>query len=431
MLFRRVNIKVGGRGYRGIRQLTCRRSVATGGRVEKVRLGIVGVGNVAMLSVPGYLAHPLCDVVALCDPDVDRARALASAWEVADVFSSLDDLINSEAVDAVEILTPTHLHAQHVIQAVQAAKHVSCQKPIAASVGDARSMIEATSSSKTLFRVAENCCYYPPLVRAKELIAQGAIGQPTVVRIKTVVGETDSRFQAQLNPEGYLWRLDARSPGGHLFDDVMHKYAMAIWLVDEDVAAVQAIVRKGKLYFEAPTVALLEYERPDLLGIMEVAHAPGMFIDSDWYGADEFFEIQGTDGFVWVTRLSGRLHDLPPLIVRSGKTTTYVSDLDDRYEAGFDHCAEAFVEGVLSGEQVDLAPVTALKSLQLAFATYLSSNWTRRVAISDIDGAASPSWWPKHPDELIEDAVALGYLPSDEPPPAVARMLLSQDSGDP
>jgi predicted dehydrogenase len=269
------------------------------------------------------------------------------------------------------------------------------------------------------------------LVRAKELIADGAIGAPTVVRIKTVVGETDSSFQSQLNPEGYLWRLDSRSPGGHLFDDVMHKYAMASWLVDEDVAAVQAVVRKGRLYFEAPTVAILEYARPDLLGIMEVAHAPGMFIESDWYGADEFFEIQGTDGFVWVTRLSGRLHDLPPLIVRSGKTTTHVRDLDDRYETGFKLCASAFIEGVLNGEQVDLVPITALKSLQLAFATYLSSNGARRIVISDIDGATSPSWWPKHPEELVEDAIALGFISRDEPPPTTAQSFLRRDSGEP
>lgn len=396
--------------------------------MERVRLGVVGVGNVAPLNIPGYLEHPGCDLVALCDPDVSRARALARDWKVAKAFESLGDLLSADIVDAVEILTPTHLHAQHVIAAAHAGVHISCQKPIAASVDDARKMIEACRASKVLFRVAENCCYYPPLVRAKELITDGAIGLPTVVRIKTVVGETDSLFQEALNPEGYLWRLDARSPGGHLFDDVMHKYAMALWLVDEDVAAVQAVVRNGKLLFEAPTVALLEYARPDLLGMIEVEYAPGMFIESDWYGADEFFEIQGTEGFIWVTRLSGRLHDLPALVVRSGRSTTYHRDLDDRYETGFRQGAAAFIEGILNGEQVDLAPEVALKSLQLAFAIYASSNEGRRMVPSLVDGAVSPSWWPKSPDELFGDAVALGFLPGDEPPPATATSLKNGDS---
>ena len=384
--------------------------------MEKVRLGIVGVGNISQLNVPGYLAHPNCDVIALCDPKVERAQELAGAWKVPKVYGSLDDLLADDDIDAVEILTPTYLHAEHVVAAARAGKHVSCQKPIANSVEEARRMVRACEEAGVTFRVTENCCYYPPLERARQLVADGAIGTPTVIRVKTVVGKTESEFQASVDPEGYFWRFDERSPGGHLFDDVMHKYAMAMWLVGEDVTSVQAVVRKGRLFFEAPMVALLEYARHDLLGIMEVEHAPGMFIESDWFGADEFFEIQGTDGFVWVTRLSGRLHDLPPLVLRSGRETRAETDLDDRYEVSFARAAGAFVDGLLSGTQPDLSPTAALKTLQLAFAVYLASNEHRPVDPRAIEGAASPPWWPKKPAELIEDVMALGMMPEELPP---------------
>ena len=56
--------------------------------------------------------------------------------------------------------------------------------------------------------------HYPPLVEAKRLIADGAVGTPTMLRIRTVVGDTDSPFQAALDPAGYEWRFDNRSPGG-------------------------------------------------------------------------------------------------------------------------------------------------------------------------------------------------------------------------
>ncbi|MDE3085801.1 MAG: Gfo/Idh/MocA family oxidoreductase [Acidobacteriota bacterium] len=384
--------------------------------MEKVRLGIVGVGNISQLNVPGYLEHPGCDVVALCDAKVERARELAKTWGVPKVYGSLDDLLADDGIDAVEILTPTFLHAEHVVAAARAGKHVSCQKPIANSVEEARRMVRACADAGVTFRVTENCCYYPPLERARQLVADGAIGTPTVIRVKTVVGHTESEFQASVDPEGYIWRFDERSPGGHLFDDVMHKYAMAMWLVGEDVTSVQAVVRKGRLFFEAPMVALLEYARHDLLGIMEVEHAPGMFIESDWFGADEFFEIQGTDGFVWVTRLSGRLHDLPPLVLRSGRETRVESDLDDRYEVSFARAAAGFVDGLLSGTQPDLSPTAALKTLQLAFAVYLASNEHRPVDPRSIEGAVSPPWWPKKPAELIEDVMALGLMPEEMPP---------------
>ncbi|GIU90457.1 MAG: hypothetical protein KatS3mg010_1556 [Acidimicrobiia bacterium] len=147
-------------------------------------------------------------------------------------------------------------------------------------------------------------------------------------------------FQANLDPSGYGWRFDAQSPGGHLFDDVMHKYAMALWLVDADVRSVQAVVRNGPLFFEAPTVALWEYDRGDLLGLMEVSYAPDMFIRSSHYGADEFFEIQGTSGFVWVTRLCGQLHDLPPVVLyeEDGRRTSF-ADLDASYDGSFRRAA--------------------------------------------------------------------------------------------
>ncbi|MGH9028107.1 MAG: Gfo/Idh/MocA family protein [Acidimicrobiales bacterium] len=396
--------------------------------MERLRLGIAGTGNISKLNVPGYLEHPRCDVVALCDPKLERAKSLAAEWEVPRVYGSLEDLLADDDVDAVEILTPTYMHAEHVKAAAAAGKHISCQKPIANSVSEAREMVNACKDAGVEFRVTENCCYYPPLERAKQLVLDGTIGVPTVIRIKTVVGDTESEFQATQDPEGYVWRFDARSPGGHLFDDVMHKYAMALWLVDEDIRSVQSVVRKGRLFFETPMVALFEYARDDLLGMMEVSHAPGMFIPSDWFGADEFFEIQGTSGFVWVTRLSGRLHDLPPVVVGSGRSRTAITDIDDRYEMSFRRAAAAFVDSLLDGTQADLRPETAVKTLQLAFAVYQSSNEKRPVDPASIEGAVSPPWWPKTAEELIDDVMALGLMPEGMSAESASSFMSTEES---
>ena len=379
--------------------------------MDTVRLGVVGVGNISQLNVPGYLDDARCTVLAVCDPRLDRARAAAEQWGVPRVYPDIEDLLADDEIDAVEILSPTPLHAAHVMAAARAGKHVSCQKPIANSVDEARRMVDECRRAGVIFRVTENCCHYPPLERAREAIRAGDIGTPMVLRIKTVVGETDSEFQAHLDPEGYTWRFDANSPGGHLFDDVIHKYAMALWLVDEDISRVHAVVRKGPLFFETPAAAVFEYSRPDLLGLMEVSHAPDMFIPSDYYGADEFFEIQGSAGYIWVTRLSGRLLDLPPVLIRTGRTTTALTDVDSRYETSFRRAAGAFVDAVLSGRQPDLDPDTAVKTLQLAFAVYQSANEGVSVDPAAIEGSVSPTWWPKSQEELLRDAATLGLLP--------------------
>jgi len=373
--------------------------------MDRVRIGIIGVGNIATLNVPGYLAHESCDVIALCDPRADVLETRAREWGVDRTYADLAGLLADDDIDAVEILGPTPLHAEHVIAAARAGKHVSVQKPIANTVSDGRRMVQAASDAGVIFRITEQACYYPPLRKARDLIASGIIGDPTVVRIKTVVGRTESEFQANLDPAGYSWRFNNQSPGGHLFDDVMHKYAMALWLVDEQVRSVQAIVRQGPLFFEAPTVALWEYARHDLLGMMEVSYAPDMFIRSDYYGADEFFEIQGTRGFVWVTRLCGNLHvDLPPLVLyeESGRRTSF-AELDATYDGSFRRAAGGFVDGVLKGETPDLSPQMGIEALQLAFAVYQASNERRAVDPSEIDESVTPNGWPPTDEKMRRD----------------------------
>jgi len=102
--------------------------------MDRVRLGVVGVGNIAPLNLAGYLEHERCDVVALCDPRSEVAERRAREWNVPSVYTNLGDLLADPDVDAVEILSPTHLHKEHVIAAARAGKHVSCQKPMANSV---------------------------------------------------------------------------------------------------------------------------------------------------------------------------------------------------------------------------------------------------------------------------------------------------------
>lgn len=377
--------------------------------MDRVRLGIIGAGNIATLNVPGYLEHEHCDVVAVCDPRPDVLERRLGEWNVAQGYTDVEAILNDDNVDAVEILSPTPLHAEHTLAALRAGKHVSCQKPIANNVRDARSMIAAAGDAQRTLRITEQCCHYPPLQKARDLIRSGAIGTPTVIRIKTVVGRTESEFQASLDPAGYTWRFNAESPGGHLFDDVMHKYAMALWLVDDHVRSVQAVVRQGPLFFEAPTVALFEYGRDDLLGMMEVSYAPDMFIRSDYYGADEFFEIQGTRGFLWVTRLCGNLHTgLPPVVLyeEDGRQTAF-ADLDASYDGSFKRAAAAFVDGCMTGTVPDLDPQTAVEALQLCFAVYQASNEQRRVDPATIEDVVRPNGWPPTEEKLRGDVEAM------------------------
>jgi len=357
----------------------------------------VGAGNIASLNAKGYVADPRCDLVAVCDPVEGRAATAAAAWGAPRVFTDLDVMLADPGIDAVEVLTPTHLHRDHVLAAVAAGKHVSCQKPLANSVVDARDMAAAARSAGVILRVSECYRHYPPLERARRLIREGAIGKPTHIRLRTVVGQTHSAFQAGLSADGYTWRLDANSPGGHLFDDMIHKYAVALWLVDQDIVSVQAVVRRRDHFFE-PCAALFEYEDPGLLGTMEVSYAPAMWLRSSFFGADEFFEIQGDEGFLWVTRCTGEMLDLSPIVLYQGgehdQTTTTFSEVPSAWDLGFDRSASHFIDALVDGVPPEMSAEEAIKAMQLCFAVYQAGNTGGAVDPRTIANQVIPDGWP-------------------------------------
>ncbi|HVA07923.1 MAG TPA: Gfo/Idh/MocA family oxidoreductase [Acidimicrobiales bacterium] len=363
--------------------------------MDKVRLGVLGAGNIAATNVMGYLLDPSCDVAVVCDLDENVGRQAAEEWG-ATYVRDMDDMLADDSLQAVEILTPTHLHHDHVIAALEAGKHVSVQKPVANSVEEAHAMAAAAERAGRTLRVSECFLHYPPLELAKNLVRDGAIGKPTGLRIRTLVGQTTSPFQAALRPEGYGWRLDKRSPGGHLFDDNVHKYAMALWLLDLDITSVQAVVRRRDLFFE-PLAAIFEYEDPMVLGTMEVQYAPKLYMRSSYYGADEFFEITGDEGQIWVTRATGEMLDLAPVMLFTGTekecTTMEFRDIDADWGAGFIRSSQHFISSILNGTTADMTPEAAIKVLQLCFAVYQASEIGTSVDPRTVAGSVSPAGW--------------------------------------
>src|ERR1700728_3821685 len=108
--------------------------------MDRVRLGVLGAGNIAVMNVRGYLEDPRCDIVAVCDTDEEIGRLAAKEWGSASYYANLSELLADDSIDAVEVLTPTHLHHDHVIACLEAGKSVSVQKPVANSVEDALEM---------------------------------------------------------------------------------------------------------------------------------------------------------------------------------------------------------------------------------------------------------------------------------------------------
>ena len=349
--------------------------------MDRVRLAIVGCGNICQLNAPGYLEHERCDVVALCDTDRARAERRAREWGLTPrIYTDYTKLLDDSGVDALELLTPTYLHAEQVIAALAAGKHVSCQKPISISVAEADRIADAVSRARTVFRVTENFLYYLPIVKAKELLDAGVIGEPSLVRIHTTRVRDIVGGAMALDPDALVWRRDpGRNPGGALYDDGVHKYATAMYWIG-DIGEISAIVSYGQDFLqEVPSVAHWRFKDRDCLGIIDYTYAPDMPMRSRYYKADEFFEIHGTRGILWVTRCTGEMLDLAPvMLIKGTETTSYQVPMD--WRTGFDGAARDFIDGLLEGRQPAQDVQTAKKVLQVPLAIYEANRLRRPVS---------------------------------------------------
>lgn len=348
--------------------------------MPSIKLAIVGCGTISQLNAPGYLQHPRCEVVALCDPLRARAEQRAKQWGIAPkIYTQYEDVLNDSQVQAVELLTPTHLHPEQIIAGLEAGKHVSCQKPIASKVAELEAIGQAVARARSIFRVTENFLYYPPIVKAKELLDSGAIGEPSMLRIRTIRATYAKTPQYTIEPDALTWRRDpALHAGGVMYDDGWHKYATAMWWLG-DIDKVQGIVTKTDDYIaEMPSVATWKFRQKRCLGVLDYASAEEMPIRTKYYPIDEFFEIQGSKGAIWVTRCTGEMLDLPPVILFKGTEAQHFQMPMDWIE-GFNGAARDFIDAILEGRQAHMDFVFATKVLRVALAVYEASRTERAV----------------------------------------------------
>ena len=111
--------------------------------MERLRVGLIGVGGIARLHALGYQDNPQAELYALCDVDEGLLQQRAKEWGAQRTYSDYRQLLADPHVKAVEVITPHHLHAPMGIAALEAGKHVSMQKPMAVSVTECDALIAA------------------------------------------------------------------------------------------------------------------------------------------------------------------------------------------------------------------------------------------------------------------------------------------------
>jgi len=354
--------------------------------MESVDVGVIGAGIISNVTLNGYVRHSRARVVALCDIDKERAMKKGKKWGITRIYENYEDMLKDEKINTVHILLPHALHSTVAISAANAGKNVVVQKPIAMSLVEADSMIQAAEKNNVFLCVADNYPWYPPIRKAGELIREGEIGEPISLRMKTVAGRgTPEEYVEPQTPDD--WRQHKEKNGGYVYDDIVHYWNVARFLMKSEILEVAALLENLDKPDERPGVVIWKHDAPNRYGSLTYGSARGhvgIQIKSDYYSTNEEFEIIGSDGILWVPRLSAQLMNEPPLtLFKNGMRQTWET-IDTDYGSSFRDNIHSIVDDLLAGRNPKLTGPEGKKQIQFAWATYKAATERRTVRMDEI-----------------------------------------------
>ncbi len=193
---------------------------------KKLHFGIIGAGRIGRVHAETLAFRlPEAEILTIADVKGEAAQALAARCNIPNVVASADAIFADPRIEAVLICTPTDTHADLIVQAAQAGKHIFCEKPVALSLKKIDSSLAAAEAAGVQLQVGFNRRFDSNFVRVRKAVATGEIGTPNLIHII-------SRDPAP-PPISYL------KPSGGIFLDMMiHDFDMARYLIGDEVEEV-------------------------------------------------------------------------------------------------------------------------------------------------------------------------------------------------
>jgi predicted dehydrogenase len=373
----------------------------------ELKIGFIGLGHISHENVLGYLGDSEARIVAVCSPTESRAREWLAGYGLthASYYHDHRDMLAREKLDIVEILTPHHLHRRHAVDAAEAGvRGISLQKPMAVSLRECQDIIDACRSHGTVLKVYENFVFYPVYQRAKELIAEGVLGELISVRVSTLGGKRDGAGWPWPFVAG-SWRVDVASAGtGPLVgDDGFHKFSLARWIMDRDLESIGAWV-DPETPLDAPAFIRGRFRRygeeSRRYTQIDFLFSPRMDIPFDFW-LDDFVEIVGERGVMWINQCSAagdrplfagnRMSDspvFPPIAVYTdGDVRTYLTDItpaERNWSTSFVGGTRHFIKVMREGGSPVYSGEDGMEITRYAIAATVSAQLRRDVELDEI-----------------------------------------------
>jgi len=268
----------------------------------QIRVALVGAGAISQIAHLPLLSKARgATLVALCDNDGPKARALAERFAVRDVFTDIDDLFDFGQLDAVIIATPNHLHEPHVLAAIRAGVDVLCERPLSLNSAGVERIVNAAQAAGRKVVVGNNQRFRSDVQQLQRFMRGGELGSITGIR--------GGHYQFRGTQGG--WRYRRPEAGGGAFLELGYPLLdLALWLMDFPEA-----VRVSAQFDRGPGASAVE---DGMAAQIELAGGMLFTADVAWnYVGEEdrwWFETRASRG-------SARLAPLRVVKLLNGKPT--------------------------------------------------------------------------------------------------------------
>ncbi len=322
--------------------------------------GIVSTADINRKVIPGAKASPKVDLIAVASRDQARADAYASEWEIERAYGSYEALLADPDVEAVYISLPNTLHCEWSIKAVDAGKHVLCEKPLSRHPEEVAAAFDAAERAGRILSEAFMYRHNPQTKRLRELLDEGAVGEPRLVR---------SAFSYSLYDRDNI-RLRTDVEGGALMD-VGCYCVSGSRLVGGEPATAYGQARYGDTGTDWVFTGSLRFPG-DLLGVfdcgtalpnrdeLEVIGSEGsLFLDDPWHCNAPTIELRRDSGIERIEVAHADSYRLELENVSdaiAGEAELLLGREDGLGQA---RVLEALHRSAQSGEPVTLSPVSS------------------------------------------------------------------------
>jgi predicted dehydrogenase len=322
-----------------------------------LRIGILGAARIAPMALIQPVRRNLeASVVGVAARETTRAAAFAGKYGIERVYTGYDELLADPAVEAVYNPLPNSHHAVWTIRALEAGKHVLCEKPFSATVAEAEAMAAAATRTGKVLMEAFHYRYHPLFARLRAIIASGEIG---------VVRRLESTFVIPLlRGSDIRWRADLA--GGALMDTGCYAVHLLRHLAQSEPAVRSARAKWTSGGVDRWMTADLEFPTGAAARVTCALLAPSFLrINARIVGADGQIDVLNFVAPQFFHRLRVR--------TRAGKRTERVTG-----SPSYDYQLRAFVAAVRNGTAIPTGPADAIANMRVIESIYAAAGHPRR-----------------------------------------------------